>query len=169
MATRAGTVNASANSTVGVFSSSEDAIVALRTLKDSGFPSSRVSVVGKGVNQTREVHAWVPGSGEQSSGGWGALWDLLSGWLLLGFIWLPGVGWVAAAGWFAATTVETGSGGGLGLLASIAVPRADIAGYETQLKADRYLVVVHGDAASVERAHEIMEGAHPFRVTSYRG
>ena len=167
MATKAGTGNAAAYSTVGVFSSSEQVIVALKKIKDSGYPASGVSVIGKGVNPTREVHAWVPGSAEESSGGWSALWDALTGWLLLGFIWLPGVGWVAAAGWFAATIVGTGAGGGLGILASIAIPPADIEGYETQLKADRYLVLVHGDAASVERAHEILENAHPFRVTSY--
>ena len=166
MATKTGSGGSSANSTVGVFSSSEDAIVALKKLRDSGFSPSRVSVIGKGVKQTRDVHAWVPGSPEESAGGWGELWEVLTGWLLLGFIWLPGVGWVAAAGWFAATIVGTGAGGGLAILVSIGVPQADIGGYETQLKADRYLVVVHGDAASVEQAHEILESARPFSVTS---
>jgi hypothetical protein len=167
VATKAGPGASAISSTVGVFATGEEAIVALRKMKDSGFAPSQVSVIGKGVRQPREVHAWVPGSAEERSGGWGDLWEALSGWLLLGFIWLPGVGWVAAAGWFAATIVGTGAGGGLGILGSVGVPSTDTAGYETQLKADRYLVIVHGDADVVEQAHEILEHAHPYEVTSY--
>ena len=47
------------------------------------------------------------------------------------------------------------------------MPSTVIGGYETQLKADRYLVIVHGDAASVEQAHEILENARPYEVMSY--
>jgi hypothetical protein len=167
VATKTGTGASAISSTVGVFATGEEAILALQKMKDSGFESSRVSVIGKGVKQPRDVHAWVPGSTEERSGGWSDLWEAISGWLLLGFIWLPGVGWVAAAGWFAATIVGTGAGGGLGILGTLGVPSTDIAGYETQLKADRYLVIVHGDAESVEQAHEILESAHPYHVTSY--
>ena len=49
----------------------------------------------------------------------------------------------------------------------LAVPVDELPAYENELKADRYLVIVHGDSQSVERAHAILESAGPVRVNSY--
>lgn len=166
MATKSATVTTS--STIGVYATSEDALSALQLLQKAGFDSDSVSVIGKGVKETRSAHGWVPqGDSAGTFGGWGALWGALTGWLPLGFVWLPGIGWVAAAGWLVMALAEAGIGAGLGSLTSLSVPRGEISVYENELKADRYLVIVHGDAEPVERAHAILESATPLRVGQY--
>lgn len=156
------------NSTIGVYSTNHEALEAVQQLKKAGYHEDSVSIIGKGVKETKEVHGWIPsGSKAGSYGGWGALWGALSGWLLLGFVWLPGIGWVAAAGWLAATLLGAGLGAGLGALTGLAVPAKEVPVYENELKADRYLVIVHGDADSVARAQTILESARPIRVNTW--
>ena len=156
------------DSTIGVFASSDEALAAVQTLKDAGYGEEIVSVVGKGVKDEKTVHGWIPvGNQAGSFGGWGALWGALTGWLLLGFVWLPGIGWVAAAGWLASTLVGAGIGAGLGALVGLAVPEEEIPQYEDDLKADRYLVIVHGDTETVEKAHRLITDAAPLRANRY--
>lgn len=156
------------DSTVAVFATSDEALEAAKALKDGGYGEDVVSIVGKGVKDEKKVHGWIPSGNEAGAfGGWGALWGALTGWLLLGFVWLPGIGWVAAAGWLASTLVGAGIGAGLGALVGLAVPKEEIPEYEEDLKADRYLVIVHGDAATVDAAHRILGDASPVRVNRY--
>jgi hypothetical protein len=162
------TVTGVTSSSIGVYSTSEDSLEAVQLLKTAGYSEENVSVIGKGVKETKEVHGWIPkGNKAGAFGGWGALWGALSGWLLLGFVWLPGIGWVAAAGWLVVTLAGAGIGAGLGALTGLAVPKEEVPVYERELKADRYLVIVHGDAESVARAHTILESAKPVRVNSW--
>jgi hypothetical protein len=156
------------NSTIGVYATSHEALQAVELLKTAGYGDQNVSIVGKGVKETKQIHGWIPtGDKAGSFGGWGALWGALTGWLLLGFVWIPGIGWVAAAGWLVATLAGAGIGAGLGALVGLAVPQDEVPLYEDELKADRYLVIVHGDADSVARAHTILESANPVRVNSW--
>ncbi|TCL81212.1 MULTISPECIES: DUF1269 domain-containing protein [unclassified Curtobacterium] len=162
------TTTTATDSTVGVFATSDEALGAAKALKDAGYGDDVVSIVGKGVKDEKKVHGWIPVGNEAGTfGGWGALWGALTGWLLLGFVWLPGIGWVAAAGWLASTLVGAGIGAGLGALIGLAVPEDEIPQYEDDLKADRYLVIVHGDGETVDAAHRILDGAGPVRVSRY--
>lgn len=146
------------NSTIAVYPDHDTALTALNALQHAGFDSDHVSIIGKGVKNKKEIHGWVPkGSEAGHFGAWGAFWGALSGWLLLGFVWLPGIGWVAAGGWLAATLLGAGLGAGLGALVGLGVPKDEIPVYENELKADRYLVVVHGTTDQVQRAHDILE------------
>ena len=156
------------NSVIAVYNDHDEALKALQELKEAGFDDQHVSVIGKGVKEQRKIHGWIPqGSEAGHFGAWGAFWGALSGWLLLGFIWIPGIGWVAAGGWLAATLVGAGLGAGLGALMGLGVPKDEVPEYETELKADRYLVLVHGDAASVSRAQEVLQNSAPRRVNAY--
>jgi hypothetical protein len=156
------------SSTIGVYSTTGDSLAAMKLLKAAGYGDENVSVIGKGVKETKDVHGWIPkGDKAGTFGGWGALFGALSGWLILGFVWLPGIGWVAAAGWLAITLAGAGIGAGLGALTGLAVPKDAVSIYENELKADRYLVIVHGDAESVSRAHTILESGRPIRVNSW--
>jgi hypothetical protein len=165
---RSATETKAINSTIGVYSTSDETLEAVDLLKMAGYGDENVSVLGKGVTETKKMHGWIPAGDKAGSfGGWGALWGALTGWLLLGFVWIPGIGWVAAAGWLVAALVGAGVGTGLGALVGLAVPKEEIPQYETELKADRYLVIVHGDAESIARAHSILESANPIRVNSW--
>jgi hypothetical protein len=39
---------------------------------------------------------------------------------------------------------------------ALGVPRKSVLRYETELRADKYLVIAHGDAKDIELAREIM-------------
>ena len=52
-----------------------------------------------------------------------------------------------------------GTGALVGALTSIGIPKDSVLRYETALKADKFLVVVHGDAQDTRRAHEVLGGA----------
>ena len=93
---------------------------------------------------------------------WGGLWGLLFG---AAFFWLPGFGPIAVAGpivhAFAVALEGAAVGGGVGVLGaaltSIGVPKDSIVKYEKAMRADKYLLIAHGDAATVQHAREIME------------
>jgi hypothetical protein len=53
---------------------------------------------------------------------------------------------------------------GAGLF-SMGIPKDSVVKYETALKTDQFLLMVHGTAAEVERAKEIIEGTRPLNVT----
>jgi len=46
-------------------------------------------------------------------------------------------------------------------LYSIGIPKDSIVKYETALKTDQFLLIVHGTAAEVEKAKDIIATTHP--------
>ena len=153
------------NSTVAVYANHDVALEALTALKEAGFDADHVSIVGKGVSNDKEVAGWVHQGTEAAHwGSWGAFWGALTGWMVLGFLFLPGIGWVAAGGFLASTMVGAGLGAGLGALIGLGVDKDDIPVYENHLKADRYIVVVHGTTDSVNRAKDVLGHASGLAV-----
>jgi hypothetical protein len=161
-------VDAERNSTIAVYPDHDRALLAIRRLQSSGYDGEHISVIGKGVKDVQRVQGFV-GRGTETGqyGAWGAFWKDLSGWLLVGFIWLPDVGWVAAGGWLAATVGGPGLHPGLAALTALAVPEEEIAAYRADLLADRYLVVVHGTAVESSHARALLESSSAFELNSY--
>lgn len=135
---------------------------AVKELERAGFDMKRLSIVGKGYHSEEyPVGFYTAGDRIMSWGGIGAFWGSLWG-LLLGaaFFWIPGFGPVAVAGPFTHLLVAALAGGvgALGAaLASLGVPKDSIVRYETQLKADKYLLVAHGSTEEVKRARDIIK------------
>ncbi len=50
-------------------------------------------------------------------------------------------------------------------LYSIGIPRDSIIRYETAIKSDQYLLIVHGDQNEVERAHDVLAAGDALDVT----
>ena len=44
-----------------------------------------------------------------------------------------------------------------GALMVVGIPRDSVLRYETALKADKFMLVVHGDAQAIKRAHELLK------------
>ena len=40
---------------------------------------------------------------------------------------------------------------------AVGIPRDSVLRYETALKADKFMLVVHGDAQEIKHAHELLE------------
>jgi hypothetical protein len=86
---------------------------------------------------------------------------------------IPGLGPILVAGplvaWIVAGlegAVEVGALGALGAgLFSIGIPKDSVVKYETALKTDQFLVIVHGTAAEVATAKKIIDNTHPLYCT----
>jgi hypothetical protein len=155
------------NAVIAVFDSHERAEEIVKDLQRSGFDMRKLSIIGKGFHSEEQpVGFYTTGERVKFWGGTGALWGGLWG-LLVGaaFFWIPGVGPLAVGGPLVAILVGALEGavvvGGLSAfgaaLYSLGVPKESILQYETAVKADKFLVIAHGDAAEVERARSIME------------
>jgi hypothetical protein len=49
------------------------------------------------------------------------------------------------------------------------IPKDSIVEYETAIKTDKFLLMVHGTATEVENAREILERTRPAGVTVHAG
>jgi hypothetical protein len=152
---------------IATYGTHEEADRAIKELQRSGFDMRKLSIVGKGYrSEEQPIGFYTSGERVKFWGGtgafWGGVWGMLFG---TAFFWVPGIGALAIAGPLVATLISALEGavvvGGLSALGaalySIGVPKDSIVRYETALKADKFLVVAHGDAAELENARAIME------------
>ena len=75
----------------------------------------------------------------------------------------PVVAWIVAA-LEGAAVVGGVSALGAGLY-SMGIPKDGIVKYEAALKTDQFLLIVHGTAAEVARAKDIIETTHPAQFS----
>jgi hypothetical protein len=154
------------NAVVSVFSSHDAADEAVKELSQNGFDMTRLSIVGKGYHS--EEHAvgfYTAGDRIKSWGATGAFWGGIWGLLLTPALFLvPGLGVVGLAGPIVTAVVSALEGAVLGggvtaigaALAELGVPKNDAVKYETALKANGFLLIVHGTTEEVEQARAIL-------------
>lgn len=164
----------STDAAIGVFADHILADGALRKLVKAGFATQRISLIGRGYHTEEQVIGFY-NTGEQirfwGARGtfWGAQWDLFHGGV---FMVVPGIGHVFVVGDLAAAAVSAVEGavvvGGLSALgaalASLGVPRNSVIAYEAALKADAFLVVVHGIAAEASYGSNILTAGRAMQV-----
>jgi hypothetical protein len=161
-----GRVMAAENAIIAVYDTHTQAEDTIKELERSGFDMKKLSILGKGYHsEEHPVGFYTTGDRMKTWGGvgafWGGLWGLLFG---AAFFWIPGIGPIAAAGPIVQLLVSAVEGaaivGGLSALgaalAGLGVPRKSVVKYESELRADKYLVIAHGNAKEVEQAREIM-------------
>ena len=163
------------NSCVAVYEEHLQAEAAVRLLLEEGFDAEKLSIVGKGYqHEEHPIGFYNTGDRMKLWGAQGAFWGGLWG-LLLGaaFFWVPGLGSVIIAGPLVAALVAALEGavvvGGLSVLGaalySIGIPKDSIIRYETAIKLDQYLLIVHGGQSEVERAHAVLAAGDAQDVT----
>ena len=162
------------HSTIAIFDSHADAEAAVRRLAQAGYPIAQLSILGKGYHSEEEVVGFYNmGDRVRLWGKNGALWGGLWGLLTTGvFMTIPLVGPVVVLGHLAAMVAgaleSAAIAGGLGAiggaLASIGVPKDSVLRYEQALRADKYVVVVHGDAQEAQRAQDLLAGTPSVSV-----
>lgn len=151
---------------IAVYSDHPAAEDAVKRLTAAGFDIKSLSLVGKGYHTEEKVVGFYNAGDRVKFWGsrgafWGGFWGLFFGGM---FMLVPVVGHVVVLGYLAATAISVVEGavvvGGLSALGaalySIGVPKDSVIEYETALKADGFLVMVHGDASDVERAKTIL-------------
>ncbi len=165
------------NSVVAIYQSHDGADAAVKELQRGGIDMKSLSVVGKGYHTDEEVVGYYNAGDRMKYWGkagafWGGFWGLLFGSALF---MIPGMGPILAAGpvvaWIVAgleCAVVVGGLGALGAgLYSIGIPKDSVVQYETALKTDKFLLIVHGTAAEVAKAKDIIERTGPESSAFY--
>ena len=160
------------NSAQYIYNTHVDAEDAIRLLGKSGFDVKKLSLIGKGYHSDEHpIGFYTTGDRIKAWGGMGAFWGGIWGLLLAPAVFvLPGLGLVAMAGPIVAALVGALEGavvvGGVsGLVAAmtqVGVPKDQIVKYETALKADKYVLLVHGDSSDVAQASSFLSRARAW-------
>jgi uncharacterized membrane protein len=162
------------NAIAAVFNTHTEAEQAVKELQRAGMDMTKLSIVGKDYETDQHVVGYYNTGDRMKKWGkfgafWGGIWGLLFG---AAFFTVPGLGPVLVAGPLVAWIVSALEGavvvGGLSAvgagLYSIGIPKDSILKYETALKSDKFLLLVHGTAAEVSRAKDIIETTHPAEL-----
>lgn len=157
-----------------IFDSHHEADEAVRALHRAGMDVTRLSLVGKGWHsQEHPLGFYTTGDRIKAWGGTGAFWGGIWGLLLAPAVFvLPGLGVVAMAGPVVAALVGALEGavvvGGLSALGAALMrsgaSRAQVIRYETALKADKYVLTVHGGPADVAQARRVLADAKAWQA-----
>ena len=167
------------NSVVAIYHTHTGAEDAVKELQRGGIDMHKLSIVGKGNHTDEQVVGYYNAGDRMKYWGklgafWGGFWALLFGSAV--FV-IPGLGPILAAGpvvaWIVAGlegAVEVGALGALGAgLYSIGIPKDSVVKYEAALKTDQFLLIVHGTAAEVEQARDIIKTTHPVQFSIHSG
>jgi hypothetical protein len=162
---------------VATFDSHISAEKAIKHLSNGGFDIKHLSIVGKGYRTDEQVVGFYnTGDRIQFWGAngafWGGLWGLLTGGV---FISAPLFGPILVLGFLATMVISAVEGavlvGGLSALGaalvSIGIPKNSIITYESAIKADKFLVMVHGSNAEVARAKTTLEKFEPSHLSHH--
>jgi uncharacterized membrane protein len=157
------------NSIVAVYDSHEQAEYAVKALQQAGINMKSISIAGRGTHTDEHVVGYYNAGDRMKYWGkvgafWGGFWGLLFGSALFT---IPGIGPILVAGplvsWIVAGlegAVVVGGVSALGAgLVSIGIPKDSVIRYETSLKTDKFLLIVHGASDAVYSAQMILDGA----------
>lgn len=155
-----------ANAAVGIFGNHADAESAVKELQKSGFDMKKLSVIGKDYHTEEDVVGYYNTGERMATWGkfglfWGLMWGMLFG---SAFFVIPGLGPILAGGpvvgWIIGaleTSLVTGGLSALGAaFVSIGIPKDSVINYETALKSDKFLLLLHGTSGEVEQAKGIL-------------
>jgi uncharacterized membrane protein len=150
------------SSVVAIYDTHALAEEAIKALREARFDMKQLSIVGKDY-QTEE-HAIGFYNVQDRMKFWGkigAFWGGMWGWLVgAGLFLIPGIGHIIVlgplVGWLAGALEGAVVGAGAGVLGaalmSAGIPKDKIVKYETAIRAGKFVVLVHGTAAEVDRA-----------------
>jgi hypothetical protein len=165
------------NAVIATFADHQGAEAAIKKLADGKIDMKHLSIIGKGYETDEKVVGFYNmGDRVKFWGKRGAFWGSLWGWLFGAlFVAIPSVGPVVVLGYLASMVVAAIEGGvvvgGLSALGaalySSGIPKDSVIQYETALKADKFLIMVHGPADEVRRAREILASSSPAQVEQH--
>src|SRR5437899_1476253 len=167
------------NFIVAVYEKHNEAEAAVKELQRCGFDMKKLSIVGREYHTEQQVVGYYNTGDRVKSWGkrgafWGGLWGLLVGAAV--FI-IPGIGPVLIAGPVAASIAGALEGaaalGGLSAIGaglfSIGIPKDSVLKYESELKADKFLLVAHGDVGELAQAKQILQTTRPDSLDVHMG
>jgi uncharacterized membrane protein len=159
------------NSVVAIYPSHTAAEAAIKELQKSGFDLKKLSIVGRDYHTDEHVVGYYNVGDRMKHCGkigafWGWIWGCLFG---SAFFFIPGIGPLLIAGplvgWLVGALESAVVVGGLSALGAglygLGIPKDSILQYETALKSDKFVVIVHGSGDETTRAKEILNRTNP--------
>lgn len=164
---------------VAVYDSHGQAEDAVHKLAKAGFDMKTISIIGKDYHTEQHVVGYFnTGDRVKYFGKLGAFWGGMAG-ILFGsaLMFVPVVGHVvvlgpiaaAIAGGLQGAVLGGGASALFGALSTLGVPKDSVLRYETAIKADKFLVIVHGGGDDILRAHEVLVAAGSDDVQAHPG
>ena len=163
------------NSVVAIFESHTQAEDAVRELQTSGFDMKKLSIVGKDYHTDEHVVGYYNAGDRMMYWGklgafWGGLWGMLFG---SAFFFVPGIGPLLVAGplvtWIVGALEGAAVMGGVSALgaalASIGIPKNSILQYEANVKAGKFVLILHGTPEEVLRAKDRLDQTQAAEAT----
>ncbi len=161
------------NTTIGIYDNHELAVDAVQKLKDSGFPTELLTIMGKAESEVidKDMHI-TPKSpislvGVGTGTAIGTALGILTG---VGIFAIPGIGFLYGAGALvgALAGFDFGLlGGGLAsVLTTIGVEDENAKKYHDALLQGKFLVIVHGSEDDVNLGKQILQAPIPEEHTS---
>lgn len=163
------------NAAVAIFETHELAETAVKELQRSGFNMKILSIIGKDYHTEDHIVGYYNKGDRMLAWGktgafWGGLWGMLFG---SAFFFIPGIGPLVLAGPIVSWLVGALEGavvvGGLsalgGALVNMGIPKDSVLKYETAIKADKFVLLVHGTAEDTEKAKRILDSANSAATT----
>ncbi|MBU0734449.1 MAG: permease [Proteobacteria bacterium] len=158
------------NAVVAVYNTHTEAEAAIKELQKSGIDMKKLSILGKDYHAEENVVGYYNAGDRMKFWGklgafWGGLWGLLFGSALF---FIPGIGHIVALGPVGGMIVGALENavivGGLSALGaglySVGIPKDSVIKYETAVKADKFIVIVHGSKDDVTKAKEIIKSTN---------
>ena len=163
------------NAVVAVYGSHLDAERAIKMLQRAGVDMSTLSIVGKDTHTEEHVVGYYNNCDRMKYWGrsgafWGGFWGMLVG---SAFFAIPGIGPVLVAGPFVGWVIGALEGavvfGGLSAIGAglygMGIPKDSIVQYESDIKTDKYLLMVYDTSPAIERARDIIENTRHLNLT----
>jgi hypothetical protein len=172
--TLSSTMNAAPESVVAIYRSHVDAEAAVRRLAADGLPVETISIIGRNFETHEDIQGFYRPADAAlvgaSDGAWfGGIFGLMLG--AMGFFILPALGAFMVMGPLSGMIAGAIGGAGVGALLNgliaLGIPRDQALIYQERLQAGEFLVVVHGGANEVSRAHEILDGGVHTNLTMH--
>jgi hypothetical protein len=167
------------NAAVGLYDTHELAERAVKELQKSGFNMKTLSIIGKDYHTEESVVGYYNKGDKMMAWGktgafWGGLWGMLFG---SAFFFIPGIGPLVFAGpvvsWLAGALEGAVVVGGLSVLGaaltSMGIPKDSVLKYESALKADKFLLLVHGTVQDANKAKDILDKVSPAATAVHLG
>ena len=165
------------DSVVAVYETHEQAENAVHELQRAGIDMKTLSIAAKDTRPAEHVIGYYSAGDRMLYWGklgafWGALWGLLFDSALFA---IPGIGPVLMAGplvaWIVAVLEGAAVFGGLSALGaglvSIGIPKHSAIEYEAALKANKFVLIVHGTPHQIDKANDIIGGTMHRSYTSH--
>lgn len=154
---------------VALYEQHSQAENAVKALQRAGFDMKKISIIGKDYETEEHVLGFLnAGDRAKIFGKYGAFWGGLMG-ILFGsaLMFIPVLGHIIVLGPLAAMLFGGLQGaavvGGLsalaGALMSIGIPKDSVLRYETALRANKFMLMVHGDSRDISRAQEVLKSS----------